>query len=63
MGHLAAAHSTDMNVSLASIQQALAHGTVIASFAIESFSLDRLAQLDPKEVARRYQRFQDIAKV
>lgn len=63
MGHLAAAHAKDMNVSLASIQQALAHGTVIASFAIESFSLDRLAELTKAEVARRYEHFQEIAKV
>ena len=63
MGYLAAAHSKDMNVSLASIQQALAHGTVIASFNIEAFSLERMAKLDKQEVARRYEYFADIAKV
>lgn len=63
MGHLAAAHSRDNNVSRASIQQALAHGTVIASFAIESFSLDRLATLTKEEVARRYTQFAEMVKV
>jgi len=63
MGHLAAAHSKDNNVSMSSIQQALAHGTVIASFAIESFSLDRLAKLTKEEVARRYTKFAEMVKV
>lgn len=63
MGHLAAAHSEDMNVSLDSIQQALAHGTVIASFTIESFSLDRLANLSKEDVAKRYQQFQEMVRV
>ena len=63
MGYLAAAHSKDMNVSIDSIQQALAHGTVIASFAIESFGLDRLAELSKEEVAKRYTDFQEMVKV
>ena len=63
MGHLAAAHSKDLNVSKASIQTALAHGTVIASFAIESFSLDRLAELRKDEVAKRFTMFQELARV
>ena len=63
MGHLAAAHSKDVNISMASIQQALAHGTVIASFTIESFSLDRLARLTKDEVAKRYTDFQEMVRV
>ncbi len=63
MGHLAAAHSKDNNVSMSSIQQALAHGTVIASFTIESFSLDRLATLTKEEVARRYTKFAEMVRV
>ncbi|MBL0926835.1 MAG: sugar kinase [Phycisphaerales bacterium] len=63
MGHLAAAHSKDTNISMASIQQALAHGTVIASFTIESFSLDRLARLTKDEVARRYTQFAEMVRV
>jgi sugar/nucleoside kinase (ribokinase family) len=63
MGHLAAAHSKDMNVSIDSVRQALAHGTVIASFTIESFGLDRLASLKKEEVAKRYEQFMDMIKV
>lgn len=63
MGHLAAFHSRDMNVAIGSIRQALAHGTVIASFTIESFGLDRLASLTKEEVARRYNEFMEMIKV
>ncbi len=63
MGHLAASHSKDVNISMPSIQQALAHGTVIASFTIESFSLDRLAKLTKEEVAKRYTEFQEMVRV
>lgn len=63
MGYLAAAHSKDRNISMASVQQGLAHGTVIASFTIESFSLDRLSGLTREEIARRYTEFQAIVKV
>lgn len=63
MGYLAAAHSKDMNISMSAIQQALAHGTVIASFAIEAFSLDRLASLSKDEVAKRFTEFQSMVRV
>ncbi len=63
MGHLAAAHSRDINIGMGAIQQAMAHGTVIASFTLESFSLDRLATLKKEEIARRYTEFQAMAKV
>lgn len=62
MGHLAAAHSKDQNIGMESVQQALAHGTIIASFAIESFSLDRLARLTKDEIARRYTEFQGFVR-
>lgn len=63
MGYLAAAHSKDLDVSISSVRQALAHGTVIASFAIESFSLERLADLSKDEVAKRYTDFQEMVAV
>lgn len=63
MGYLAAAHSKDLNVSKESIQQALAHGTVIASFGIEDFSLDRMASLTAREVAHRYTEFEEMVRV
>lgn len=63
MGHLAAARSNDRDVSLKSIQQALAYGTVIASFNVESFGLDRLASLSKEEVAHRYNEFAEMVRV
>lgn len=63
MGHLAAAHSKDNNVSLQSIRQALVHGTIIASFTIESFSLERLAGLTKEQVAKRYEDFQGMIAI
>ncbi len=63
MGYLAAAHSKDQNIRMPAIQQALAHGTIIASFAIESFSLDRLARLTKEEMAKRYTEFQAVVRV
>lgn len=63
MGHLAASHTKDGRIDLPAIQQALAHGTVIASFTIESFSLDRLASVTKAEVAKRYNEFQSVVKV
>ena len=62
MGHLAAAHSKDLNVSLDSIRTALAHGTVSASFNIESFSLNRVAALKAQEIAQRFEEFQELVK-
>lgn len=63
MGYLAASHSKDQRIAMPAVQQALAHGTIIASFTIESFSLDRLARLTKAEVAKRYTEFQTIARV
>ena len=63
MGHLAASHTRDSRIDLPAIQQALAHGTVIASFAIESFSLDRLATLTKPEVSKRYTQFAEMLRV
>ncbi len=63
MGHLAAAHSRDQKIDMNAVQQAMAHGTIIASFTIESFSLDRLALLSKEEIARRYTEFQAFVRV
>ena len=63
MGHLAASHTKDGRIDFPAIQQAIAHGTIIASFTIESFGLDRLAALTKKEVADRYNRFAEIVRV
>ncbi len=43
--------------SFSSVLRALAHGTVIASFNIESFSLDRLKTLTRREIDKRHAEF------
>lgn len=59
MGHLAAARKTDLD----SIQTAIAWGTVTASFTIEAFGLDRLAQISRSDIDQRMRRFQAAARV
>ncbi|NBP17812.1 MAG: sugar kinase, partial [Actinobacteria bacterium] len=43
--------------SFDSIRKALVHGTVVASFNIEAFSLDRLKALTPAELSSRYAKY------
>ncbi len=59
MGHIAAAGMTDFPT----LQTALAWGTVTASFAIESFGLDRLAQISRRDIDERMREFQAAARV
>lgn len=42
------------------LKQALAIGTVMASFAVESFSLDRLVPLEKGEIESRFQAFRQM---
>ena len=53
MGYLA---STD-NLSNEALRRAVVYGSVMASFAVEDFSLDRLRVLDYKEVEARFTAF------
>jgi sugar/nucleoside kinase (ribokinase family) len=59
MGHIASTGRTD----LPALQTALAWGTVIASFTIESFSLDRLASLTRADIDERMKAFQNAARI
>ena len=59
MGHIAAVGMTDF----ASIQTALAWGTVTASFAIESFGLTRLTEISRSDIDERMREFQGLARV
>jgi cytidine kinase len=63
MGHIARTGASDGKISLETIRQAMAHGTVLASFTIESFSLDRLCSLTGEELDRRYRQFADMVRV
>ena len=49
--------------SFQTIQTSLASGTVIASFTIESFSLDRLARLKKEELVSRMREFAAVVRV
>jgi len=42
------------------IRQAVIYGSVMASFNVESFSLDRLRQLAPKTIHARYKEFKRL---
>jgi sugar/nucleoside kinase (ribokinase family) len=58
MGYLAKSGSlTDANV-----RQAVIYGSVMASFNVESFSLDRLKRLRRDEVEARYHAFRDLTR-
>jgi sugar/nucleoside kinase (ribokinase family) len=53
MGYLAATG----NLSESALRQAIIFGSVMASFAVESFSLERLRSLDYKEIEARFREF------
>ncbi len=50
-------------LALQTVQRSLAHGAVVASFTVESFSLDRLAAISREEIDQRLQRFSQVVRV
>jgi sugar/nucleoside kinase (ribokinase family) len=56
IGYLAAAG----NVSESAFRQAVIVGSVMASFTVEAFSLDRLRELDYKEIEARFREFKRL---
>lgn len=56
MGYLAATG----NLSDAALRQATIFGSVMASFTVEAFSLDRLRALDYKEIEARFREFRRL---
>jgi sugar/nucleoside kinase (ribokinase family) len=52
MGHLSRLNPAELNAT--TLRQAIVMGSVMASFTVEKFSVDRLADLSPKEIADRY---------
>jgi len=59
MAHIARTGDT----SMAGIRRAMAHGTIIASFTIETFSLERLSGITPDGIAERYAAFASMLKL
>ncbi len=53
MAHIAKTGDTSVH----GIRRAMAHGTIIASFTIETFSLERLAEITEAQIAERYATF------
>lgn len=49
-------------VSNAVLKKAIVYGTIMASFAVESFGPRRLLRLDYKEIDARYKEFQKVTK-
>jgi sugar/nucleoside kinase (ribokinase family) len=58
LGHVARTGDT----SLKTLKMALAYGTIVASFTVESFSLDRLLEITPKDVEERLEAFLGFVK-
>lgn len=66
MGYIAAHHAEHHikdHVHFDVIQKALAHGTVVASYNIESFTLSRLETLTKQELHARYSEFAKMVRV
>jgi sugar/nucleoside kinase (ribokinase family) len=59
VGYLA---KTD-RVDAATMRRAIVYGSVVASFAVEGFSLDRLVRLTPDEIEGRYEAFGDLTRL
>jgi sugar/nucleoside kinase (ribokinase family) len=59
MGYLAAQDRTDQ----ATMRRAVVYGSVMASFTVEDFSLERLKRLRPAELAERYAAFHDLVRL
>ncbi len=58
MGALAASGQTDKEA----IRQAMVYGSIIASFGVEEFSLDRLTQLDRDQIEARVSGFKEMCR-
>lgn len=56
MGYLA----NTGDLSEEGIRQAIVFGSVMASFNVEDFSLDRMKRLDYKEIETRYKSFKAL---
>ncbi len=58
MGHLARTG----DLSDANLRRAVVYGSVMASFAVEEFSLERLLRLTPSEIDTRYREFKALTQ-
>lgn len=63
MGWLASPSGNGKPGSFDSVRRSLAHGTVVASFNIESFSLDRLTRLTREELGERFDQYAAMVRL
>lgn len=63
MGYLASAGEGADPASFEALRRSLVHGTVIASFTIEAFSLARLERLDRAQIDARYSEYTRMVRV
>jgi sugar/nucleoside kinase (ribokinase family) len=67
-GYLASRHLSDdelagkREIPFAMLRQAVVEGSVLASFNVESFSMDRLRTVTPSDIAERYEVFRTLSK-
>jgi len=61
MGYLASDEASG-RLDLAAIKRALAYGTIVASFNIESFSLERLKEISRSDIDQRLAEYADIVR-
>ncbi|QNN20762.1 sugar kinase [Planctomycetales bacterium ZRK34] len=61
MGYLASDQVSD-HLDLGAIKRALAYGTIVASYNIESFTLDRLREITREDIDRRLAEYADIIR-
>lgn len=59
MGYLASVNDT----SLPAVRRAMAYGTIVASFNIESFSLDRLKQISRADIDERFEAYRSMLEI
>ncbi len=59
MGYLARAGAVDE----ATLRRAIVYGSVMASFTVEDFSLNRLRRLTQDEIEARYRTFQEMMRL
>lgn len=62
MGSIASATPADPG-SFVSIRRALVHGTVVASYTIEAFSLDRLRQISRNDLEARFDEYASMVRI
>ncbi|MEY4566490.1 MAG: putative sugar kinase YdjH [Planctomycetota bacterium] len=59
MGYLASTGKTDPQ----SLRRALAYGTLVASYNVEDFSLDRMKQIERTDLDRRFDQYQTMLRI